>query len=263
MRGKLYLAAAVAVVLITVVVVLVSTVARPGPGRATGGPLVVSGGVPPEPPPAGSTPTGSRPGSGERATSGDAWGAAGRYRSWATQTGAKVSIAPRILAAYALAEQFAAGRNRGCGVSWATLAAIGSVESEHGSFDGAEVAPDGTSTPAIIGPPLDGSPGVKAIPDTDDGQYDGDTRWDHAVGPMQFLPSTWRKWGVDADGDGSARPHDIDDAAATAAVYLCASTPTMTTGSGWWTAIMTYNKSSIYAQNVLSRSNQYAAASVG
>jgi membrane-bound lytic murein transglycosylase B len=258
-RGKLYLTAAVAAVLITVVVVLVSIVARPGSGRATGGPLVVAGGVPPDPPPAGSTPVGGAPG---RATTSDVWGAPGRYRTWATQAGARVSIAPRILAAYALAEQYAAGLTPACGVSWATLAAVGSVESEHGSFGGAEVAADGTSTPAIIGPALDGSPGVKAIPDTDGGQYDGDTRWDRAVGPMQFLPSTWRKWGVDADGDGVARPHDIDDAAATAAVYLCASTTTMTTGSGWWTAITTYNRSAEYAHNVLDRSNEYARLSV-
>jgi membrane-bound lytic murein transglycosylase B len=101
-----------------------------------------------------------------------------------------------------------------------------------------------------------------AIPDTDGGLYDGDLRWDRAVGPMQFLPSTWRSWGVDGDGDGVARPHDIDDAAATAAVYLCASTPTMTTGPGWWAAITTYNRSEKYGRDVLARSNEYANASL-
>jgi membrane-bound lytic murein transglycosylase B len=78
---------------------------------------------------------------------------------------------------------------------------------------------------------------------------------------MQFLPATWRRWGV-ADGDGVARLHDIDDAAATAAVYLCASTLMMTTGPGWWAAITTYNRSESYAQDVLGRSNEYAKASL-
>jgi membrane-bound lytic murein transglycosylase B len=43
--------------------------------------------------------------------------------------------------------------------------------------------------------------GVQAIVDTEQGRYDRDTRWDRAVGPMQFLPSTWRTWGVDGDSD--------------------------------------------------------------
>ncbi|WP_427896328.1 lytic murein transglycosylase [Kribbella sp. GL6] len=172
----------------------------------------------------------------------------------------RIPIAPRVLAAYALGEQSAPPS---CGVSWVTLAAIGAVESAHGSFRGAVVGDDGTSTPAIVGPPLDGSPGVQAIPDTDDGQYDRDRVWDRAVGPMQFLPSTWRRWGVDADGDGTARPDDLDDAAATAARYLCASTTTMRTGAGWWTAITAYNRSGEYAQRVLDRSNEYARDSLG
>ena len=40
---------------------------------------------------------------------------------------------------------------------------------------------------------------------------------------MQFLPDTFDAHAVDADGDGAANPHDIDDAAATAAAYICAS----------------------------------------
>jgi membrane-bound lytic murein transglycosylase B len=172
---------------------------------------------------------------------------------------ALIPVAPRTLAAYALGEQSAPAS---CGLSWVTLAAIGSVESAHGSFGGAVVGADGTSTPAIVGPALDGRPGVQAIPDTDNGRYDGDTRWDHAVGPMQFLPSTWRASGVDADGDGTARPNDIDDAAATAAAYLCASTSTMRTGAGWWAAVTTYNRSGEYARTVLERSNDYARASL-
>jgi soluble lytic murein transglycosylase-like protein len=41
-----------------------------------------------------------------------------------------------------------------------------------------------------------------------------------AVGWMQFLPSTWRRWGVDASGDGIADPYDPQDAIFSAARYL-------------------------------------------
>ena len=262
MRGKHYLAVGATVLLITVTVVIAAGVVRPGSGRTTTGPLVVSGGIPPDPPPAGPTPVaGVRTGQAPVAPDDD-WRAAGRYQDWANQISTRVPVAARTLAAYALGERFVADRSPRCGLSWVTLAAVGSVESAHGLFGGAVVAADGTSAPAIIGPPLDGSPGVKAIADTDGGQYDGDTRWDRAVGPMQFLPTTWRSWGVDADGDGVARPHDIDDAAATAAVYLCSSTAAMTTGPGWWAAITTYNRSETYARDVLERSNEYAKASL-
>ncbi|MEV6417254.1 lytic murein transglycosylase [Kribbella sp. NPDC051718] len=248
MRSRAVLIGVIAVLLIAVTF---AVVVRPNPGRTTTDALVVSGGVPPDPPPPVPLPA-----AGPQLKA-DTWGAAGRYRSWANRLSSKVSIEPRALAAYALGETYGS-----CGLSWVTLAAIGSVESAHGRFNGATLAADGTSSPAIIGPPLDGRPGVQAIADTDGGQYDGDTRWDRAVGPMQFLPSTWRRWAVDADNDGVARPHDLDDAAATAATYLCASTQTMTTATGWWTAITTYNHSAEYAHNVLTHSNQYAQTSL-
>ncbi len=41
-----------------------------------------------------------------------------------------------------------------------------------------------------------------------------------AVGWMQFLPSTWKRWAVDANGDGIADPYNPVDAIFTAARYL-------------------------------------------
>ena len=50
--------------------------------------------------------------------------------------------------------------------------------------------------------------------------------YDRAVGPMQFIPSTWSVIGVDGDNDGKRNPQDIDDAALATAVYLCSATRT-------------------------------------
>ncbi|MGH8775651.1 MAG: lytic transglycosylase domain-containing protein [Jiangellaceae bacterium] len=65
-------------------------------------------------------------------------------------------------------------------------------------------------------------PNVALIRDTDGGALDGDTTYDRAVGPMQFIPSTWRSVSVDGNGDGRRDPNNIYDAAQGAAVYLCA-----------------------------------------
>ena len=60
--------------------------------------------------------------------------------------------------------------------------------------------------PASSGPRLDGRRGVQEVSDTDAGLLDGDERFDRAVGPMQFIPSTWSVVGVDADNDGQRNP---------------------------------------------------------
>ncbi|MGZ6753179.1 MAG: lytic murein transglycosylase, partial [Nocardioides sp.] len=46
-------------------------------------------------------------------------------------------------------------------------------------------------------------------------------------------PSTWRTWATDGDGDGTADPHDLDDAAAATARYLCAGGYDLASGTGW------------------------------
>src|SRR5699024_2158668 len=120
-----------------------------------------------------------------------------------------------------------------CGLSWATLAGIGRIESNHGRYGGAVVGTDGYPSKPIIGVPLDGSPGVDTISDTDNGVYDGDPTHDRAVGPMQFIPSTWLRWASDGNGDGVGSPQQIDDAALAAARYLCAGGRDMGTAEGW------------------------------
>src|SRR5690606_33120329 len=81
-----------------------------------------------------------------------------------------------------------------CQVAWPSLPAIGDVEPRHGTYAGGELAPDGTTTVRVIGIPLDGTRGTAAIRDTDGGRLDGDPEWDRAVGPMQFIPTTWEIW---------------------------------------------------------------------
>jgi membrane-bound lytic murein transglycosylase B len=88
---------------------------------------------------------------------------------------------------------------------------------------------------------------------------DGDTTWDRAVGPMQFLPATWKKWAVRASDDGAQPdPQNMDDAAMSAARYLCSVGGDLTTPSGWWSAVLTYNNSVQYGQQVFDGQDAYA-----
>jgi membrane-bound lytic murein transglycosylase B len=146
-----------------------------------------------------------------------------------------------------------------CHLPWPLLAAIGRVESDHGRFGGATLLPNGTSTKPIIGPPLNGTSGNAVILDTDNGRLDGDKVYDRAVGPMQFIPSTWARFGVDADGDGVANPFDINDAAAAAARYLCTAGGDLGTLAGQTRAVLAYNHSTTYLDDVLLLEHTYAA----
>ncbi|WP_020657874.1 lytic murein transglycosylase [Amycolatopsis benzoatilytica] len=177
---------------------------------------------------------------------------------WAAKVATVTGIPARAVRAYGNAELAMRQADAGCRISWATLAGIGRIESNHGQYGGAVLQPDGRPSKPIIGVPLDGSPGVRAIGDTDGGQLDGDPYADHAVGPMQFIPSTWRKWAADGNGDGLADPQQIDDAALTAARYLCAGGRDMSSPSGWWAGILSYNNSTEYAQKVFGLADGYA-----
>ncbi len=152
----------------------------------------------------------------------------------------------------------------GCKVDWQVLAGIGRVESNHGRVDGPrELEASGDVTPPIRGPALDGEGGRQAILDTDDGKLDGDATWDRAMGPLQFIPDTWRELGRDGNGDGVADPDNLYDAALTAAAHLCLREPgTYGDRAGLRAALVRYNASGPYADAVLEWVDRYRATSL-
>ncbi|MGC5332545.1 lytic murein transglycosylase [Micromonospora sp. DT62] len=204
--------------------------------------------------PGGTVPPGSFPG-GITGRPSDA------LAGWAAQIGPKVGISPVAMQAYGYAEVVLAQTNRSCGLSWTTLAAIGFVESGHGQANNATLRQDGKALPEIIGLPLDGQGGRMRIPDTDRGVMDKDPVLDRAVGPMQFIPTTWQEIGADADNDGVKDPHDLDDAALAAGNYLCKGGRNLTIPADWWNAILSYNDVRRYAQDVYDTANRYGQAS--
>ena len=166
-----------------------------------------------------------------------------------TATGTTNGIPSTVLAAYRGAAETTARVRPGCHLPTTLLAAIGKVESGHAR--GGRVDATGTTVGAILGPVLNGGPGVAAIRDTDGGRLDGDQRWDRAVGPMQFIPGTWARWATDGNADRVANPHNVWDAAATAAEYLCAGGRDLATAAGARQAILSYNHSTDYLRLVL------------
>jgi murein DD-endopeptidase MepM/ murein hydrolase activator NlpD len=68
-----------------------------------------------------------------------------------------------------------------------------------------------------------------------------------ALGWMQFIPSTWMRWGMDADGDRIANPWDPEDAVFSAARYLAAAGA----HEDIERAIFAYNHAQWYVEEVL------------
>ncbi|GIJ29330.1 hypothetical protein Vqi01_44920 [Micromonospora qiuiae] len=214
------------------------------------------------PPPGATLPPGATPPLGAIPTDAPIAGRpSDALAGWAREVGAKVGIDPIAMQAYGYAELALAETQRSCGLSWTTLAAIGFVESRHGQANNAQLGPDGRATPEIIGLPLDGQGGRMRITDTDRGELDGDTTYDRAIGPMQFIPTTWQEIGADADNDGRKDPHNIHDAALAAGMYLCKGGRNLTIPGDWWNAILSYNDVRRYAQDVFDTANQYGQAS--
>lgn len=167
------------------------------------------------------------------------------------------AIPAAALAAYQRAETVINSADESCNITWQLIAAIGRVESNHGRFGGNVLNDDGVATPGIYGIALNGKNNTQAISDTDAGVYDNDVKWDRAVGPMQFIPSTWQVVGVDADDDAARNPQDIDDAALAAAVYLCSGDGDLSTVVGQRAAVYRYNHSQAYVDLVLKIMNAY------
>lgn len=146
-----------------------------------------------------------------------------------------------------------------CKLEWPLLAAIGKVESDHGRTGGGQLDQNGVARPAIYGPRLIGTGGVARIEDSDAGKLDRDATLDRAVGPMQFLPSTWSSVAVDGDNDGHTNPQDIDDAAVSSALFLCAGKTDLSKPKQLRAAVLRYNHSDRYADEVLRLAEGYGA----
>jgi membrane-bound lytic murein transglycosylase B len=162
---------------------------------------------------------------------------------------AEAGIPATVLDAYKKAEAELRESKPGCNLPWQLLAAIGKVES--GQARGGRVDADGTTITPILGPQLDGN-GFALIKDTDGGKYDGNSSYDQAVGPMQFIPSTWAWAGRDGNGDGVKDPNNVYDAALAAGHYLCRNDWDLSTQAGLNRAILSYNNSQDYLNTVLS-----------
>ncbi len=183
---------------------------------------------------------------------------ADRLEAWARPIAASTGIPLTSMEAYGNAAEIQRQQHPECGLAWTTLAGVAGVESKHGTYRGSTVAPNGDVRPPIRGVLLDGTSGNAKIADTDGGTLDGDSTLDRAMGPFQFIPETWKRYGVDANGDGVASPDNIDDAALSAARYLCVSGGDLTTPQGWEKAVMVYNNSMKYVLDVRDHANAYS-----
>jgi hypothetical protein len=161
-----------------------------------------------------------------------------------------------VLRAYHLAADQLAAEQPSCKLPWWLLAGIGHTESGHA--ESGRLTADGTTRGRILGPRLNGGiPGDAIITDTDHGSLDGDIVYDRAVGPMQFIPSTWAHWRADGNADGKADPSNIFDATLAAAHYLCAGGRDLSTEAGLEAAVLSYNHSAPYLATVLAWGEAY------
>jgi membrane-bound lytic murein transglycosylase B len=154
---------------------------------------------------------------------------------WLRRTARLAGLPKPALRAYARAMLMSP---EGCVVGWTTLAGIGWVESQHGTIGGRTLGSDGRSSTPILGPALDGEGGFAAIEATPES-----TAW---------------QWGADGDGNGTADPNDLDDAAYTAARYLCAGGNDLASSGGWSGSVFSYNHSSTYVADVHAAATAYA-----
>lgn len=187
---------------------------------------------------------------------------AGYGEGGVAEGGSAADIPPRMLTAYKKAVQQVGKHAPKCrGVRWPILAGIAKVESNHAV--GRNISASGDIRPRIYGVLLNGSGAggnTTAFPDTDNGRWDGTATGERAVGPFQFLPSTWEGVGEDGNGDKRADPHNAGDAALGAALYLCGDGRDLTKRAQLKAAVFQYNRSDAYVSNVLGWIDQYTAA---
>ncbi len=165
-----------------------------------------------------------------------------------------LGIPSTALAAYRNAEQQMSVAAPECGISWNLLAGIGRIESGHAN--GGATDARGNVLQPIYGPALDGTlPGNEVIVASN---APGRVVYARALGPMQFLPGTWSRYAADGDGDGRADPQNVYDATLAAARYLCSGGMNLREQSQVLTAILRYNNSMAYAENVMGWAAAYA-----
>ena len=167
-------------------------------------------------------------------------------------------IPAMALNAYRNAEQMMASAYPGCGISWNLLAGIGRIESLHAN--GGATDAHGNPVNPIYGPTLDGTlAGNETIVQS---VQAGRVQYARAMGPMQFLPGTWARYASDGDGDGKADVQNLYDSTLAAARYLCSGNLNLRDRNQVLTAILRYNNSAAYAQNVLGWAAAYATGVV-
>ena len=140
------------------------------------------------------------------------------------------------------------------GLPWQVLAAIGFIETRHAQ--GRADTTTGDVEPPILGPALDGTNGTARLLDAS--STDG---WMHAQGAMQFLPTTWARWGRLAPGrplSATPSPHNAWDAIYSAAAYLCAGPAVIDDLDA---AILSYNHSTDYLGAVMGQAMEYGLPS--
>src|SRR5690606_16082599 len=153
--------------------------------------------------------------------------------AWVTETAASRQVPLRAVQAYARTAVSQRDAWPECDPRWNTLAGVGPADSAQGKLGGAGLDAGAASGQRRRGTTINGRSGTRAIKATQESPaVHGDEEWDRAVGPFQFLTSSWEQYGGDADGYGRADPHDIDDAALGAANHLCDRERDLA-GDGW------------------------------